>query len=98
MTRQEKTAIFMIIFFSLIAIAFALFYVFDVINTLDSFLVAIYMSYFLGLALMYFSSYQKQKGHRTSRTLCLVLSIILILASLAGLIYGFCTGTISLFW
>ena len=97
MTKRAKTMVFMIIFFSLIAIAFALLYVFGVIKTLDSYLVATYMSYFLGLAMMYFASYQKQKEHYKSTYLCFALSIILILISIAALVYGLCTGTITLF-
>lgn len=97
MAKREKTTIFFIVFFSIVAIAFALLYVFGVIKSLDAYLAATYMSYFLGLALMYFGSYQKRKEHFKSMYLCYILSIILILLAIAALVYGIYTGNITLF-
>lgn len=97
MSKKMKTSIFLVVMFSVIAIAFAVLHILGVVKNLDSYLVMTYMSYFLGLAMMYFTSYHKQKGNVKSMYACLVTCIVLLVISIASLIYGLCTGEITLF-
>jgi len=97
MTRKAKSQVYMVIFFSLIAIAVAVLHVVGIIKNLDSYLSMTYMSYFLGLAMMYLGAYHKQKKRYSSMRWCYGVSVLLILVAVVSLIYGLCTGEISLF-
>lgn len=97
MTKKARNKVFMVVFFSLIAIAFAILHTVGLIKNLDSYLAMTNMSYFLGLALMYLGSYHKEREKFASMHWCYAASIILILVSIVSLIYGLCTGEISLF-
>ncbi len=97
MNKKTKNQMIMVIFFSVIAIVFAVLHVVGVVKNLDSYLAMTYMSYFLGLAMMYLGAYQKQKERFTSMRWCYIASIVLILIAIASLIYGLCTGDITLF-
>lgn len=97
MTKKAKRQVYMVIFFSLIAIAVAVMHVVGLIKNLDSYLSMTYMSYFLGLATMYLGAYHKEREKFSSMRWCYGLSIVLILVAIISLIYGLCTGEISLF-
>ncbi len=97
MEKKSRNTMIMVILFSSFAIVFAILNVVGIIKNLNSYLAMTYMSYFLGLALMYLSTYHKRNEKYTSMYVCLVSSIILILVAVASLIYGLCTGEITLF-
>lgn len=97
MDKKAKNSITMAVIFSAFAIIFAILYVVGAVKNLDSYLALTYMTYFLGLALMYVGNYQKLKQHFKSTKICLVASIALIIFAVVSLIYGLCIGEISLF-
>lgn len=97
MQKKSRNLIIMVFIFSLFAIVFAILHVVGIVKNLDSYLAMVYMSYFLGLALMYLSTYHRQNEKYASMYACFVASIILILVAIAALIYGLCTGEITLF-
>ena len=97
MEKKSRNTMLMVIIFSVFAIIFAILHVVGIIKNLDSYLAMTYMSYFLGLAMMYLSTYHKRNEKYTSMYVCLIGSIILILVAVTSLIYGLCTGEISLF-
>ncbi len=95
-TNTTKMIIFSSIF-CLCVIAFYLLYYFQVISNLDFYAAMVYITYFAGLALYYNSKILKEKNKINSSRLCSILSIFLILISIAALIYGFSTGNLH-FW
>ena len=97
MTKKAKNQMIMVILFSLLALAVAVLHIVGIIKKLDSYLSMTYMSYFIGLAMMYLGAYHKQKERYSSMRWCYGVSIVLILVSIVSLIYGLCTGEISLF-
>lgn len=97
MEKKSRNTMIMVILFSTIAIIFAILHVVGIIKNLDSYLAMTYMSYFLGLALMYLSTYHKRNEKYASMYACLIVSIALIAVAVISLIYGLCTGEISLF-
>ena len=97
MEKKSRNTMIMVILFSVFAIIFAILHVVGIIKNLDSYLAMTYMSYFLGLAMLYLSTYHKRHEKYTSMYICLVGGIILVLVAVISLIYGFCTGEITLF-
>ncbi len=85
------------ILFAVLAIVFALLYYFNVISGMDLYLAVTYISYFAGLALFYNGAFTRESGRKTSTALNFIFGTILIIISTVLLIYGFCTGRISLF-
>ena len=97
MEKKSRNTMIMVILFSTIAIIFAILNVVGIVKNLDSYLAMTYMSYFLGLALLYLSTYHKRNEKYVSMYACLVASITLIAVAVIALIYGLCTGEITLF-
>lgn len=94
MNGQQKKFLILGIVFSVLAIAFALFYYFDVIRFLDNYLALVYVIYFVGLALMFAGSYVQ--NNPLARLILIIISILLIVASTIMLIVGFATGYIDI--
>ena len=57
MEKKQRVYLILGIVFSLLAIAFALFYYFGAIKFLDNYLALTYVVYFVGLAVMFAGSY-----------------------------------------
>ena len=85
------------IIFGLLAIFFVVMHYFNVIKTLDLFLTVTYVVYFVGLALLYNAAYCKTKNYRISKIISNIVGSLFILVAIVMLIYGFSTGTISIF-
>lgn len=97
LSRGAKKYMILGTFLSLLAITFALLYHFNVIKTFDLYLAVTYVSYFVGLALMYNGAYNRTFVRTKSTVINFVLGGIFILGSIALLIYGLVAGTIVLF-
>ncbi len=97
MSRSAKKYMFTGIFLSLMAITFALLYHFNVIKRLDLYLAVTYVTYFVGLALMYNGAYNRTHIHTKATVINFILGGIFILGSIGLLIYGLITGVIVMF-
>ena len=93
---EKKQRIYLIfgIVFSLLAIAFALFYYFGAIKFLDNYLALTYVVYFVGLAVMFAGSYVQ--NNKVAKIILFCLSIALVAASIIMLIIGFAKGYIDI--
>lgn len=85
------------VIFCLFAILFAILYFTDSIKYLNLTLAVTYVSYFIGLALMYNGAYNREKNHTTSTRLNFIFGFVFILLSISLLIYGLITGLIVIF-
>lgn len=56
-----------------------------------------YVEYFVSLALFYNGAYNREKSHTNATVLNFLLGAVFLLLAIATLIYGFYTGSISLF-
>ncbi len=94
---NSKAFLLMGLVFGVLAVFFTLMHHFNIIKTLDLFLTATYVLYFVGVALLYNGAYCKTKNHQTSRILSTVLGALFCLAAIIMLIYGIANGLISVF-
>lgn len=97
MAKDTKRFIFMAILFSAVTITFSLLYYYRIITYLGLMLTVTYMSYFVGLALLYNGAYARNQQRVTSTKLNFAFGIIFILVSIALLVYGITVGEIILF-
>ncbi|MGN1201494.1 MAG: hypothetical protein ACI4R8_04500 [Candidatus Caccovivens sp.] len=97
LSRGAKKYMIMGIFLSILAISFALLYYFNLIKRLDLFLAVTYITYFVGLALMYNGAYNRTFIRNKATVINFILGILFILGSIALLIYGLITGVIVIF-
>ena len=93
-----KKFILFSVFFSVLAIVFFVLFELNFISNLTLYLTLVYISFFTGLALFYNSVNLRHSSKITSSNITLIISIIIVLASIALLIYGFVTGNIDLWW
>ena len=84
--------------FCVLAIVFFVLFELNVIGNLTLYLALVYISYFAGLALYYNSVNLRYASKITSANITLIISLIIIVASIALMIYGFVTGDIELWW
>ncbi len=96
-TKASKRYVVFGIIFSIVAILFAILYCFKIISTMDVFLAVTYVSYFVGIALMYNGGYHRENGHTKATALNFLIGGVFILLSIALLVYGFVSGTVTLF-
>ena len=96
-TKKAKNALIFGIIFSALAIFFVMIYHFNVIKSLDLFLSATYVSYFLGLALFYNASYCNERGFKVAKKISVFAGFVLVIAAIVLLSYGFATGQIDFF-
>ena len=82
--------------FCVLAIVFFVLFELNVIGNLTLYLALVYISYFAGLALYYNSVNLRHAAKTTSANITLIISLIIIVASIALMIYGFVTGDIEL--
>lgn len=78
------------------AIIFGLLYYFKAVKYLDLYYTVTYILYFVGVALLYNASYCKQKNHKTASRISSLVALLMIVASIVMLIYGFASGRIAL--
>lgn len=97
MSRTSKRYLILAIIFSITTIVFGLLYHFKVISRMDLNLSVIYISYFVGIALLYNGAYHREHSQTKATTFNFLFGILFILVSIGLLIYGFVTGTIILF-
>lgn len=96
MSIAKKNVIFTMIF-SVFAIVFALLYHFKVISKMDLALAFIYVTYFVGLALIYNGCYFAKKANKPVAITSFVIGFLAILGAACYLLYGLITETIVLF-
>ncbi len=96
MNTESKKYIIVSALFCVLTLVIFLLFQFKVISNLDALLCMVYVTYFTGLALYYNAVNLRDNGKGPSSKICLAFSLILILISIAVLIYGFVTGYISL--
>lgn len=97
MLTNTKRCLWLGIIFCVFAILFVVLYFFDVIKTLDLFLCVTYVTYFIGIALMYNGAYQRAKGFTKSTLANFIFGGIFMICAISMLIYGLVTGIIVLF-
>ena len=97
MSKSSKRYIFLAIIFSLVTITFTLLYHFKVVARMDLYLAVTYVTYFVGIALLYNGAYVREHGHTTSTGINFGFGILFIIASTVMLVYGLVTGIILLF-
>ncbi len=96
-TKSSKRFAFIGVLFCAFAIVFALLYYFNVISNLDLYLSVTYVSYFVGLALMYNGAYAREHGFKPSTITNFVFGAIFMIASIILLVYGLASGLIVMF-
>ncbi len=96
-TRESKKSLIYAIIFSVAAIVFGLLYYFQIIKGLNLIMAVCYVSYFVGIALIFNGSYCKSTNRNKSKTINYLIGTIIILCAGALLIYGFASGSISMF-
>ncbi len=97
---QSKTAkkyMILVFLFCVFAVVFALLYQLNIIETMSLYLSATYVTYFVGLAILYNGAYCKEKGSNSAKKLSYIFGTLIILLSIGLLIYGFATDQISMF-
>lgn len=97
MSRGAKKYMITGIFLSVMAITFALLYHFNVIKRLDLYLAVTYVTYFVGLALMYNGAYNRTHVRTKATVTNFILGGVFMLGSIGLLIYGLVTGVIVMF-
>lgn len=85
------------IMFCLFTLLFTVLYYVDAIKTLDLMLCVTYVSYFVGIALMYNGAYTRAQGKTKSTILNFAFGGLFIILAIGLLIYGLVTETIVLF-
>lgn len=93
-----KRFILLSVIFSILAIVFFVLFELNFISNLTLYLALVYIAFFTGLALYYNAVNLRHSSKTTSSNITLIISLIIILASIALLIYGFVTGNIDLWW
>lgn len=96
-TKATKQKLLFVIFFSAVAIAFGLLYYFEIIKNFNLTMAVAYVLYFVGLALVFNGSYCRETGREKGKKLNYLFGVLFILGAGALLIYGFSTGTVSMF-
>ena len=97
MSKTCKRYVFLAILFSLTTVAFCLLYHFKVISRMDLNLAVIYISYLVGIALLYNGAYHFEKTQTKTSWLNYFFGVLFVIVSVFLLIYGLVTGTIILF-
>lgn len=97
MSKSSKRYIFLAIIFSLVTITFGVLYHFNIIARMDLYLAVTYVTYFVGIALLYNGAYVRESGHTTPTGFNFGFGILFIIASITMLVYGLVSGLIILF-
>lgn len=97
MSSTLKRYLFLGIFFSVFALAFVLLHHFNIIRDMDLLLAVTYVSYFVGIALIYNGAYLREHSKTKSTGLCFIIGSLFVVLSTTLLIYGIATGRILLF-
>ncbi len=99
MSKSARRDLFIGLFFSIMAVGFALLYYFKVIRYLDLYLCVTYLLYLVGLALIYNGVYNKEKNHpsNVSKKINYIIGALCVMGSVGMLIYGIASGQIELF-
>lgn len=93
-----KRFILLSVVFCVLAIVFFVLFELNFISNLTLYLALVYIAFFIGLALYYNSVNLRYTSKKTSSNITLIISLVIILASIALLIYGLATGNIELWW
>lgn len=93
-----KRFILLSVIFSILAIVFFVLFELNFISNLTLYLALVYISFFTGLALYYNSVNLRHSKKIASSNITMIIALIIVLASIALLIYGFVTGNIDLWW
>ncbi len=93
-----KRFILLSVVFCVLAIVFFVLFELNFISNLTLYLALVYIAFFIGLALYYNSVNLRYASKKTSSNITLIISLVIILASIALLIYGLATGNIELWW
>ena len=96
-TSQTKKYLGFGIFYSVLAVLFALLYYFKIIKTFDLYLAVIYVLYFTSIALFYNSALCREHDKKVAKRLNFFLGLACIIIATVLLIYGFVTGKVSMF-
>lgn len=97
MPKSCRRYVIMAILFSLATITFGLLYHFKVISRMDLNLAVVYISYLVGIALLYNGAYHHEKSQLKTSWLNYFFGVLFVLAAIGLLVYGLVTGTVILF-
>lgn len=93
-----KRFILLSVVFCVLVIVFFVLFELNFISNLTLYLALVYIAFFIGLALYYNSVNLRYASKKTSSNITLIISLVIILASITLLIYGLVTGNIDLWW
>ena len=94
MEKAPKKYLILGVVFSLISITFAVLYYLDVIKFLDNYLALTYMFFFIGMAINFAAAYL-DSPKRSLKKLLFFVGLLLLLASVGMLVYGYIKGYID---
>ncbi len=95
MSKATKWYLFIGLSFCLVAVLFVLLYHFNVINNLTLMLTSVYVSYFVGIGLMFNGAYCKKNVHDKSAWLNGLLGGAFVIAAIVLLVIGLTNGQIQ---
>lgn len=101
MTKYERRYSLFASFSGLCAIVIAvLFFVqklssISIISALDIYMAVNYVTYFVGLALIFTGMYCREKEYRKTKIFSFTLGTLFIMLAIALLVYGYVSGNIS---